>query len=293
MANLRDIRLRIRSVKNTGQITRAMQLVAASKMKRAQDKAIANRPYALLLADIMALVQGQLGEKTLNVPLFQKREVKSRGVLVISTDKGLCGGLNANLFKQIMEVTGEAQFIAIGKKATQFISRTNRRLLGSFEVSDAAPFSEVRPVLQLLLDSFSEGVIDTIEVIYPRFINTMVQEARLGKLAPMEDLAAQVEAIRAATKVNLTATSDDREYVFEPSLDDLVNELAGMFLRREIFHLILEAKASEHSARMVAMKAATDNAKNLVADLTLGYNKARQAAITQEILEISAAAAAN
>lgn len=289
MANLRDIRNRIRSVKNTGQITRAMQLVAASKMKRAQDKALANRPYALLLADLIALVRQQAGRQTIEHPIVTRREVKTRGMLVVSTDKGLCGGLNANLFKQIIAAEGEVAYVAIGRKATQFLARTKRRLLGSFEVSDGVPFAEVRPALRMLLDSFEAGEIDTIEVLYPRFVNTMVQEPRVVKIAPVEHLADEVERIRRDAKVELASPEDEREYILEPAFDEMFTALATMFLRREIYHIVLEAKASEHSARMVAMKAATDNAKKLVQELTLSYNKARQAAITQEILEISAA----
>ncbi|MGF1450592.1 MAG: ATP synthase F1 subunit gamma [Opitutales bacterium] len=290
MANLRDIRNRIRSVKNTGQITRAMQLVAASKMKRAQDKALQNRPYALLLADLIALVQKQAGgNDRIDHPLFNPRPVERRGILVVSTDKGLCGGLNANLFKQITAVEGESAFVAVGKKASQFLSRTKRQLLASFSVSDAVRFQEIRPVLQLLRESYESGEIDTIEVLYPRFVNTMVQEPVLRKVAPVTDLAEKLSEIRAHYNINLAEAQDDREYILEPSYKEMIGELAEMYLRREIFHMTLEAKASEHSARMVAMKAATDNAKKLVQELTLSYNKARQAAITQEILEISAA----
>lgn len=289
MSNLRDIRSRIKSVKNTGQITRAMQLVAASKMKRAQESAIADRPYALLLAEILSLAEKRAGERQFQHPLFTERPVKKRGILVVSTDKGLCGGLNANLFRKIAEIKEPAAFFAVGKKATRFLSRTKRELLGSFEVHDLVSYACVRPILQLMTESYLSEEVDTLEVLYPRFINTIVQEPECIKLAPTDDLAADIENFKQRTKVDIASAEDDREIIFEPIVPEMMEQLSKMFLRHAIFHLLLEAKASEHSARMVAMKAATDNAKKLVSELTLQYNKARQAAITQEILEISAA----
>lgn len=289
MPNLRDIRSRIKSVKNTGQITRAMQLVAASKMKRAQEGAVHNRPYALLLAEILALVEVRATENDFHHPLFDERDISKRCILVLSTDKGLCGGLNANLFKKITELSDEAAFVTVGKKATQFISRTKRELLGTFEVGDRVEPRNVRPILELMLEAFTAGSVGSIEVLYPRFVNTMSQEPELVKLAPIEDLSADVQRFRQRMKVDTLSPEDDREMLFEPPIREMINQLARLYLRQEIFHMLLEAKASEHSARMVAMKAATDNAKKLVSELTLSYNKARQAAITQEILEISAA----
>ena len=165
MANLRDIRRRIKSVKNTRQITRAMQLVSSSKMKRAQDAAVAGRPYALLLADLLDTVGEKLDLTGAAIahPFFEKREIKTRGILILSTDKGLCGPLNTNLFRKIVdEVKGEAKFITVGRKATQFISRSKRDLIADFTVSDKAAFSEIRPMLKLMIDAFLSGEIDTI-----------------------------------------------------------------------------------------------------------------------------------
>lgn len=290
MPSTKEIRNRIKAVKNTGQITRAMQLVAASKMKRAQDDAIAGRPYALLLAEILDSVADQ--ETEFHHPLLEERPCKKRGILVVATDKGLCGALNANLFKAIMAIKDPAAYISIGRKATQFLSRTQRELMADFSVSDKVSYHEVRGVVEFMIDQYYKGEIDTIEVLYSAFLNTLTQEPRLTKLAPMDRLREQLDEVRKRERVDIAQThTDDREFIFEPSPKDILEELPKLFVKEEINHMVLEAKASEHSARMVAMKAATDNAKNLVDDLTLRYNKARQAAITQEILEIAAASA--
>lgn len=297
MANLRDIRRRIKSVKNTRQITRAMQLVSSSKMKRAQDAAVAGRPYALLLADLLDTVgeKLELSSAGLSHPYFQKREVKHRGILVLSTDKGLCGPLNTNLFRKVIEdVKSPAKFITVGRKGMQFVSRTGRDLLADFHVSDKAAFSELRPMLKFLLEAYAKGDIDTIEVAYPSFVNVLIQEPVLQPLLPITDLGEVLDLLRKRTGdlPALNARGDKREMLFEPSAAAILRDLPDLYVKVIIHQLILETRASEYCARMVAMKAATDNASNLVDDLTLDYNKARQAAITQEILEIAAASAA-
>ncbi|MGB0408501.1 MAG: ATP synthase F1 subunit gamma [Opitutales bacterium] len=299
MANLRDIRRRIKSVKNTRQITRAMQLVSSSKMKRAQDAAVAGRPYALLLADLLDTVgeKLELSGASLAHPFFEKREVKTRGILVLSTDKGLCGPLNTNLFRKIVdEVKGDAKFVTIGRKATQFISRSQRDLVADFTISDKASFSELRPMLKLLVDAFINGEVDTVEVAYPSFVNVLVQDPVIQPFLPIVDLREVLEQLKkrvAGEDGVLAARRDTREMTFEPSAEDVLAELPGLYVNVIIHQLVLESRAAEYCARMVAMKAATDNASNLVDELTLDYNKARQAAITQEILEIAAASATN
>jgi len=296
MANLRDIKRRIRSVKNTGKITKAMQLVAASKMKKAQQVAVQGRPYAQLMAEILQSIMGAMDgdqRRRLSHPLLTRREVKKRGYLVISTDKGLCGALNANLFRKIVKETDKetAQFVTIGRKATQFISRTGRNLMADFTISDAVSYKELRPVLEFLLDQYHSEEIDTIEVYYNQFINNLKQEPALVSLVPLDNLDEIVQSIEEIEDYTAQAPieNDQRENFFEPDPSTILDELLPLFVRREIFHMLLEAKASEHSARMVAMKTATDNSKKLADRLTLDYNKARQAAITQEILEITAA----
>ncbi|ADE55128.1 ATP synthase F1 subunit gamma [Coraliomargarita akajimensis] len=298
MANLRDIRRRIKSVKNTRQITRAMQLVSSSKMKRAQDTALAGRPYALLLADLLNTVSEklQLAGAEVSHPFFEKREVKTRGILLFSTDKGLCGPLNSNLFRTITdEVKGDAKYITVGRKATQFISRSKRDLMADFSVTDNATFSEMRPILKLALDAYAKGEIDTIEVAYPRYVNVLVQEPIIRTILPIVDLDEILDQIkeRFGDFTTESARNDEREMVFEPSVESILEDLPDHYVKIISHQFLLESRASEHCARMVAMKAATDNASKLVDDLTLEYNKARQAAITQEILEIAAASTAN
>ncbi len=288
---LREIRNRIKSVKSTAQITRAMQLVASSKMKRAQDTAQGSRAYAELLGEILDTAISKVSDFA--HPLLTKRTVKTRGILLVTSDKGLCGALNGNLIRQAAEIK-DAVFVCVGRKGAQAIARSGRKLLADFPVSDRANFSEVRPAAEFLLKAFAEGTVDTVEILYPHFKNTLVQMPRLQQLLPADSLVAQARDLR--VKLGLAepkVESDEREMIFEPSAAEILNELPALFFKQAVHQAILEAKASEHSARMVAMKAATDNAKKLAGALSLEYNKARQAAITQEILEITAAASQN
>ena len=287
MANTRDIRIRIKGVKNTRQITRAMQMVATSKMKKAQEAAKAGRPYALLLADVIVSIADEFEEVTQSY--YVQRPVKHRGILVIGTDKGLCGALNSNLFRELSDVDSSAKFVSVGKRATQYLSRARRDLLADFALPDKPTFSDIRKIVEFLLRSYDEGRIDTIEVLFTSFINTLRQEPELIRLFPLNDLDAMTTKLHERFgEADHVAPKDTREILFEDR-DAVLSEIASLYLKQEIFQLVLEAQASEHSARMVAMKTATDNAGNLIDDLTLQYNRARQAAITQEILEISAA----
>lgn len=276
-----------------------MQLVSSSKMKRAQDAAVSGRPYALLLADLLDTVgeKLELSGQTLSHPFFEDREVKTRGIILLSTDKGLCGPLNTNLFREVIDqVKGDAKFITVGRKGTQFISRTQRNLVADFTVSDKVSYSEIRAMLKLVIDAYNKGEIDTVEIAYPSFVNVLIQEPVLQKLLPIVDLQEVLEQLSKRTGEEaalIEARSDKREMSFEPSPEEVLQELPSHYVKVIIHQLLLESRAAEHSARMVAMKAATDNASTLVDDLTLDYNKARQAAITQEILEIAAASAAN
>lgn len=287
MANLRDIRRRIKSVKNTAQITRAMQLVAASKMKRAQDAALAGRPYATLLAHIMAPVASKVKDYTHD--FLTDRPVKTRGMIVISTDKGLCGGLNSNLFRELPDKSESVKYITVGRKAAQFVSRSGRELIADFTISDNTHFPEVKAVIEFAIKEFKNHSIDTVEVLYSRFINTLKQEPLNMPLLPISSELNDILKEWGAPETQ----PDEREIKFEPSIEEILDKLLPMFVRREFFAMVRGSKASEHSARMVAMKSATDNANSLVDSLTLDYNKARQAAITQEILEIAAATASN
>jgi F-type H+-transporting ATPase subunit gamma len=287
MASTRDIRRRIKSVKNTRQITKAMELVAASKMKKAQQLALAGLPYANLLADVLAALS--VGIEESSHPFLVQREVKTRGILLISTDKGLCGPLNANLFKLVVEIRTPAKFYSMGRKGTQFLARTKRDMVGDFQVHDRVPFSEVKVVSEFMVKQYLEGQIDTIEVIYSRFKNTLVQEPLVRPVLPLRSLKEFLDNLGAEPGKVRDPHVDEREVLFEPNVHEVLNALLPFYVDHQVHQLALSAKASEHSARMVAMKTAKDNATELLGDLTLEYNKARQAAITQEILEIAAA----
>lgn len=272
-----------------------MQLVAASKMKRAQDQAVAGVPYAVFLADILNAVAHKV--EKMNHPLFEEREVKKRGILVISTDRGLCGPLNSNMFRFLSkrQDKGQCKYYAVGRKAVQYLSRTGRDLVADFEVGEKVTFRSIRLLTETLIKHFEEGEIDSIEVVYSRFINTLNQEPVEAQLVPFSGLDALVQKMHEMRKRDSSIPDelpeDPREMKFEPSVDAILAELPNLFVKQEIYQMVLSARASEHSARMVAMKSATDNASKLVDELTLEYNKARQAAITQEVLEIAAAAA--
>jgi F-type H+-transporting ATPase subunit gamma len=287
MASTRDIRRRIKSVKNTRQITKAMELVAASKMKKAQQLALAGLPYANLLADVLAALAAGIEESS--HPFLVQREVKTRGILLISTDKGLCGPLNANLFKLVAEVRTSAKFYSMGRKGTQFLARTKRAMIADFQVHDRVPFAEVKVVSEFMIKQYLEGQIDTIEVIYSRFKNTLVQEPLVRPVLPLRSLKEFLEHVGGESGKARDPHVDEREVLFEPGIHEVLNALLPFYVDHQVHQLALSAKASEHSARMVAMKTAKDNATELLGDLTLEYNKARQAAITQEILEIAAA----
>lgn len=288
---LREIRNRIKSVKSTGQITRAMQLVASSKMKRAQDAAKSGREYAELLGEILDTAAAKVSE--LNHPLMSRREVKVRGILIVTPDKGMCGALNSNLLRAAFDIQAAA-FVTLGRKGRQSLARAGRTILADFPVTDKATFAEIRPAAEFLLQAFLEGKVDTVEVLYAHFKNTLIQAPRLQQLLPAQALAEQAREMR--EKLGLAAPrieADERDMVFEPSAAEILGELPALFYKVAVHQAVLEAKASEHSARMVAMKAATDNSKKIAAALSLEYNKARQAAITQEILELTAGASQN
>ena len=240
-------------------------------------------PYAEKVRNIAA----HLGEANPEYvhPFMKANDAKAAGIIVVTTDKGLAGPLNANLFKLVTEIKTPAKYYAMGRKGSQFLARTHRDMVADFSVSDRVSFAEVKVAVEFMVKQFLEGVIDTIEVIYPQFRNTLVQEPTVRPVLPLAD----VKQFIASMKGEAAPVEDAREIVFEPSPATVLEALLPFYVNRQIFKLVLSAKASEHSARMVAMKTAKDNATKLLGDLTLEYNKARQAAITQEILEIAAA----
>ncbi len=290
MPSTRDIRRRIRSVKSTAQITKAMQMVAASKMRRAQAAALAGRPYAALMNRALAEVTHHAGDFT--HPLMEKREVRKRCLIVVSTDKGLCGALNSNLLREAAKADKDATvFITAGRKASQFAGRTKRNLAAEFTFKDAPLFSEARAICKFARDMFLNGEVDHVDMLYTNFISTLVQKPDYFTLLPIGEITG-VSAGFAGETVSETLTRGATEFLFEPTPDHVLGALLPHYLNFRVYQVLLEAKASEHSARMVAMKNATDNAKQLISDLTLEYNKMRQASITNELLEISSAAMA-
>jgi F-type H+-transporting ATPase subunit gamma len=289
MPSTRDIRRRIKSVKNTAQITKAMQMVAASKMRKAQVAALAGRPYASLMNEVLsALVSSN---KDFNHPLVEKREVRKRCVIIISTDKGLCGGLNSALMREAAKFPQDASFVAAGRKAAQFLARTKRHLVAEFTYKDVPAFAEARAISRFARDVYVKGEADQVDILYTKFVSTLVQKPEVRQLLPVTELKAVKAGIGAdATEASLQTSGG--EFVFEPDLEQVLGALLPHSLNFQIYQILLEAKASEHSARMVAMKNATDNAKQFIKDLTLEYNKLRQANITKELLEITSAAMA-
>ncbi len=289
MASTRDIRRRIKSVKNTRQITKAMELVAASKMKKAQQAALAGRPYAELMAKMLAAIADRVEES--QHPLLTKREVRTRGIILITSDKGLCGPLNSNVLKVVSDIKTPAKYAVIGRKGSQFIARTRRELLADFPANDRTTFSDIKVVAEFMVKQFLDGVVDTVEIIWPRFRNTLVQVPTVLPLLPLTSLHDVISDLRSDAGMSAapTAKAAENQMLFEPDAASVLDTLLPLYINREIFQHAIDAKASEHSARMVAMKTAKDNATKLLGELTLEYNKARQAGITQEILEIAAA----
>jgi F-type H+-transporting ATPase subunit gamma len=279
MANTQDIRRRIKSIRNTAQITKAMQMVAASKMRRAQQHALAGRPYATLMNKVLVSLQQRTDHKL--HPLLQVREIKRELVIVISTDKGLAGALNTNLFREAAQFEPtRSGYVVVGRKARQFLSRTKRELLADFELKDAPTFVETKPIARFATKKFLYREVDKVSVLYTHFINTINQRPTVRTLLPISpfDLP-QAEA----------SADPLLGYIFEPTAERVLEAMLPYYLQFQIFQMVLDARASEHSARMVAMKNATDNANQFIKDLTLEYNKMRQASITTELLEIATA----
>jgi F-type H+-transporting ATPase subunit gamma len=287
MASTRDIRRRIKSVKNTAQITKAMQMVAAAKMRKAQSAALVGRPYAQLLNEIMA----EAATRTVGFdhPLLQSRPVARRAVIIVSTDRGLCGGLNSNLFREAMKLDKNTTvFITAGRKAAQFVSRTKRDLAAEFSYKDAPEFAEARAISKLVQQMFLKGEVDAVDILFPRFINTLTQQPQTVPFLPIGKISAATAGVNAPAQ-ELPAAGNTDVFDFEPDEETVLGELLPHSLNFQMHQILLETKASEQSARMVAMKNATDNAKQIIKDLTLEYNKLRQANITKELLEITTA----
>lgn len=259
-------------------------MVAASKMRRAQASALAGRPYASLMNRVLVSLQRRTDPKL--HPLLQVRDVKKELVVVISTDKGLAGALNTNLLREAAGFDAtKTVYVVAGRKARQFLARTRRELLADFELKDSPSFGETKEMAKFCTDKFLTGDVDRVTVLYTHFINTINQKPVARQLLPISDFE-----LSQSTGANNPGAGDPMlGYVFEPAPEAVLDVMLPYYIQYQVYQMVLDARASEHSARMVAMKNATDNALQLIKDLTLEYNKMRQASITTELLEIATA----
>ncbi|WP_427311889.1 F0F1 ATP synthase subunit gamma [Cupriavidus sp. H39] len=290
MAGTKEIRTKIKSVQNTRKITKAMEMVAASKMRKAQERMRSARPYAEKVRNIAAHLATANPE--FKHPFMQERDVKRVGMIVVTTDKGLCGGLNTNVLRSVtnelkaLQGRGvEVQATAIGTKGMQFLGRIGAKVVSHVvHLGDTPHLEKLIGAIKVQLDAFTNGEVDAVYVAYTKFINTMKQEPMVEQLLPL-----------AADK--LSQTDEEKrayswDYIYEPDAQTVVEELLVRYVEALVYQAVAENMASEQSARMVAMKAASDNAKNVIGELQLVYNKTRQAAITKELSEIVSGAAA-
>jgi F-type H+-transporting ATPase subunit gamma len=277
MADIRKIRRRIRGVSNTAKITRAMEMIAASKMRRAQERGLAGRPYSekiqQVIADLAALPD--IGSRH---PLLERRPVNKIAVIHITPDRGLCGGLNANLNRNlaafILEQKVPVTIVAVGRKGRDFIIRSRRDLRAEFtHLGDQPKFLDTLPISRIIIEDYCSGAIDAVYLSYTRFISTLAQKPVILPLLPVEPAAIPVV--------------QNVEYIYEPNANAVLSGLLPRYVEMQTYHAILESIASEQSARMVAMRSATDSAQDLITELTVLYNKARQEAITTELLDIT------
>ncbi|MCI0897400.1 MAG: ATP synthase F1 subunit gamma [Chloroflexi bacterium] len=278
MPSVRDIRRRIRSVDNTAKVTNAMSLIAASKMRRAQTAVLEGRPYSVKIQEVIShLVAQPVEDDAGDQPLLAVRPVEKATVLMISPDRGLCGGLHANLNRRvgqfILEQQVPVQAIAVGRKGRDFMTRTNQDLKATFtDLGETPHLIDTQAISHIIIDSYSAGEADEVYLAYTRYVSTMSQEPVIEKLLPIAP-AELTSAERAG-------------YIYEPGSLAVLQDLLPRFVEMQVYHAILESIASEQSARMVAMRAATDNASELSGELTLTMNKLRQESITNELLDL-------
>lgn len=286
MAGAKEIRNKIASVKNTQKITSAMQMVAASKMRRAQERMASSRPYAITMRKVIGHIA--LGDLEYKHPYLEERDVKRVGYIIISTDRGLCGGLNINLFKSALNSMKEwkdqgveTSLALVGSKACSFFARYGGKVLAQASgLGDNPTVNDLIGSVKVMLQAYDNGEIDRLYLVYNNFVNTMVQQPKVDQLLPLPKAKDEKMAKR------------HWDYLYEPDPKHLLDQLLGRYIESQVYQGAVENLASEQSARMVAMKAATDNADTLINDLQLVYNKARQASITQELTEIVSGAAA-
>ena len=286
MAGTKEIRTKIKSVQNTRKVTRALEMVSASKIRRAQDKMRASRPYARLMRQVIGHIAKANGDYK-HPFMMERKDVTRVGYVVISTDRGLCGGLNSTLFRKLIaeirthQQNGvEVDIVAIGQKAATFFRRIKVNLVGSVtHLGENPQVAQLIGIIKVMLDGFTEGRLDRVFLCYNDFVNTMVQKSTTDQLLPLP-------------ASDTLETAHDWDYIYEPNAVEVLDSVLTRYIESLVYQGALENLASEHAARMVAMKAASDNATKLIGTLQLVYNKARQAAITQEISEIVGGAAA-
>lgn len=286
MANTRELRRRIKSIKNTSQITKAMQMVAATKMRRAQDQALSGRPYTQNLGQALIRLLPKINVHS--HPLLSSKNVKTSGVVLLSTDKGLVGALNTNLARAILtsDLPADTIYYTLGRKGRTFVARTGKNLKADFENLEKVTFRQAKQLSKLIVEAFISGEIGEAFLIYPEFISTLRQQAKMIKLLPIS-----LEDVLKTLGVEGKPEIQKGEFLFEPDPAVLLDFILIHYVETKIYQALLETKASEHSARMIAMQNATDNALEILDDLKLSFNQTRQAAITKEILEISTASA--
>lgn len=288
MPSTRDIRRRIKSVKNTSQITKAMQLVAAAKMKKAQDQAVAGRPYADMLNDVLVSLKDKIDDTA--HPFFKEGAGQKDLIVLITTDKGLCGALNTNLLRKVFQAhTGaDVEFVTIGRKGAQQVSRLGRTLAADFPIKDPAKFTDIRTVGNFLQEKFLSGEYRSVKVGFSNFVNTVTTVPAIETLLPVNPVTLGGKRSFEGDDIKESAGLSP-QYTFEPNPASVFKSILPQYVNNTLFQMLLESRASEHSSRMVAMKNATDNAKQMLKDLSLEYNKLRQAGITNELLEITSA----
>lgn len=286
--NTRDIKRRIRQVDNTRQITRAMEMVAATKMRRAQEAVKVSRDYATKARELLGAVTADASAAdVLNQPLLAKRPVKRSCLVVMTSDRGLCGAMNANVLRYAQAEADKEKaaisYVAVGGKAERALARADQTLVASFAgLADSAHYEDIRPVAKILVDEFTAGRLDRITLVYPQFVSTLVNRPHAEPLLPAEPTE--------NSESQTTAKGPKAVTLYEPSAESVLDSLVPRVLEVQLFQALLETKASEHSARMMAMRNATNNASDLLDELRFSFNQARQQAITTEIAEISAAA---
>jgi F-type H+-transporting ATPase subunit gamma len=303
MAGAREIRSKIKSVANTRKVTSALQMVSASKIRRAQELMRTSRPYTQHMRRVVAHIAQ--ASPDYRHPALREREIKRVCYLVVSTDRGLCGGLNANLFRKVLaDVHGWQQkgvgveVIVIGQKAAQFFRHVKVDMVGTVtHLGDHPRLEKLIGVMKIADDGFMQGKLDRIYLCYNQFVNTMTQRATVDVLLPLPAVAAELESaedddLHPAHDIAKIERATSWDYLYEPEAEPVIRHVLNRYFEAMVYHATLENLASEHAARMVAMKAASDNASKAIHTLTLIYNKARQAAITQEISEIVGGAAA-